>query len=122
MLHPNLSASNGVKDTVIMPPIWFAMFMKPESEPEDFPPRSAETAQNELCERYREPAPPARTKLATRVSWAPEPKTRKAAVRAKPRTAILHRPKREPKRLVTVSLMAPPKGLQTAMARNGSVA
>src|SRR5215469_1476436 len=122
MLHPNLSARKGVRDTVIMPPIWFAIFMKPESEPEDFPPRSAETAQNELCERYREPAPPARTKLATRASCAAEPKTRKVAVRVKPRTAMLHRPSREPQCLVTVSLIAPPKGLETAIARKGRVA
>src|SRR5262245_18220418 len=51
VLHPNRSPSQGVTNAVSAPPIWLAMFMKPESPPADLPPRSADTAQNALCER-----------------------------------------------------------------------
>src|SRR5258708_33361871 len=95
-----------------MPPAWLAMFISPESEPEDLPPRSAETAQNALCERYSEPAPPARTTLAKRVFSVPDPNTMKTAVSAQPETAMLQRPIGEPKLLVTTSPTAPASMLQ----------
>src|SRR5260370_7910057 len=98
------------------------MCRRPEREPEDLPRRSAETAQKALCERYNEPAPPARTTLAKRVFSVLDPNTMKTAVSTKPKTATLQRPMRGPKRLVNASLTAPPNGLQMAIARKGSVA
>ena|SRR5579859_6254701 len=64
-VQPKRLAINGVKEAVTMPPIWAPMFMNPETEPEDGPAKSAVTDQKELCARYKAPAPPASTTLAS---------------------------------------------------------
>src|SRR5262249_17715074 len=120
--HPETLARNGVRERVMAPPTWLAVFMNPDTEPEDFPPRSAVSAQNEPCARYRDPAPPASTKLATRASWAADPARTNSAVSTKPATGAAQRPMRGPSRRVIQSETAPPAGLQTAMARKGRVA
>src|SRR5947209_12965137 len=97
------------------------MFIKPETDPEEPEAISAETDQKALCERYSAPAPPARMTLATRAFAAREPSTRKIVVSPRPRNAMLARPIRFPYRRVSASLMAPPSGLQMAMARKGKV-
>jgi hypothetical protein len=66
VVQPNRAAIQGVRDVVSAAPIWFPIFMKPDTEPEDAPAMSAVTDQNELWERYRAPAPPASTTLASR--------------------------------------------------------
>src|SRR5512146_492766 len=65
-VQPNRPAMAGVKEAVSAPPSCAPMFMKPETEPEDGPAMSAVTDQKELCERYKAPAPPASTTLASR--------------------------------------------------------
>src|SRR5689334_7837455 len=59
--HPKRAAIHGVKDAVMAAPIWLPMFISPDTDPEDAPAISAVTDQNELCERYSAPAPPAST-------------------------------------------------------------
>jgi hypothetical protein len=49
-----------------MPPICAPIFIKPETDPDDEPAISAVTDQKELCARYKAPAPPANTRLASR--------------------------------------------------------
>ena len=53
--------------------------MKPETEPEEPEAISAVSDQNELCERYSAPAPPARTMLASPALCACEPNVRNTA-------------------------------------------
>src|SRR5579875_2128195 len=55
------------------------MFMNPETEPAELLPISAEIAQNELCDRYKDPAPPAKTMLATLASATTQPAATKTA-------------------------------------------
>src|SRR6266850_5271096 len=97
------------------------MFMKPETEPEDPAAISAVTDQKELCERYRAPAPPARTTLAKRALCTCEPNARKTAVSKSANTAMPHLPIRLPYSLVSLSLIAPPSGLHAAIVRKRSV-
>src|SRR6185312_3863735 len=66
--HPKCSATNGVKLAVTTPPNCPPIFMTPETEPAERPPMSELTDQNALCAKYRAPAPPARTTLASRAS------------------------------------------------------
>src|SRR5258708_25774648 len=94
--------------------------MKPETEPEDPEAMSAVTDQNELCERYSAPAPPARTILAMRALCTCEPTARKTAVKKSPKTAMLHLPMRFPYSSVSLSLIAPPSALHAAIARKAS--
>ena len=44
-VHPNLWANTGVRTAVTALPTWAPIFTKPESEPEERPPKSAESAQ-----------------------------------------------------------------------------
>src|SRR5215471_12195856 len=44
--QPSREAIQGVSEAVIMPPIWLPIFIKPETDPEEAPPISAETDQN----------------------------------------------------------------------------
>src|SRR6266436_2451990 len=97
------------------------MFIKPDTEPEDPEAISAVTDQNELCERYSAPAPPARTTLASRALCTCEPNVRKTAVKRSPKTAMPARPIRFPYKRVSLSLIAPPSGLHAAMDRQRSV-
>src|SRR6267378_6506905 len=97
------------------------MFMKPDTEPEEPEAISAVTDQKELWERYSAPAPPARTILARRALCTCEPNARKMAVSESANTAMPHLPMRLPYNLVSLSLIAPPSGLQAAMVRNRSV-
>jgi hypothetical protein len=41
----------GVRDAVTAPPIWFPMFIKPDTEPADFPAISTVTDQKELWDK-----------------------------------------------------------------------
>src|SRR5213080_3458811 len=66
--QPKCAAIIGVTCAVMAPPIWLPMFMTPKTEPADAPAISELTDQNELCERYKAPAPPARNTLADRKS------------------------------------------------------
>ena len=66
VVQPNLAAIHGVKEAVSAAPIWFPIFMKPETEPEEAPAISAVTDQKELWDKYSAPAPPASTTLASR--------------------------------------------------------
>ena len=66
VVQPNRAAIQGVSEAVIAAPIWFPIFMNPDTDPEDAPAMSAVTDQKELCERYNAPAPPASTTLASR--------------------------------------------------------
>src|SRR5712692_7736259 len=50
-VQPRRCAITGVSAAVMALPVCAPMFIKPESEPEDLPPRSADSAQYELCER-----------------------------------------------------------------------
>src|SRR5467141_4395958 len=97
------------------------MFMKPDTEPEDPEAISAVTDQNELCERYSAPAPPARTTLASQALCTCEPKVRKTAVKRSPKTAMPPLPIRFPYSRVSLSLIAPPSGLHQAMVRKSTV-
>src|ERR1700719_228 len=97
------------------------MFMNPDTEPENEPPMSALTDQNELCDKYKAPAPPARTTLASRALSTLEPNARKMPASAMAKAATPHRPIRRPAVRVSMSLMTPPSGQEMAMARKGSV-
>ena len=49
-VHPNRSPIHGVSEAVMKAPITLAVFINPETEPDDVPAMSAVTDQNELCE------------------------------------------------------------------------
>src|SRR5271157_400180 len=97
------------------------MFMNPETDPADVPAISEVTDQNELCDRYSAPAPPARIRLAKRVSRAYVLVAIKIVHSAMLAAATQQRPTRLFTRSVTKSLIHPPSGEQTAIARNGSM-
>src|SRR5580704_8338880 len=97
------------------------MFMKPDADPAQSPAISAVTDQYELCERYRAPAPPERTMLATAGLAAREPITKNTAARSNPRRATPQRPTRLPYERESTSLIAPPDKLQATMASGGRV-
>src|ERR1700758_3558773 len=92
-----------------------------ENRPEDRPARSTETDQNELCDRYRAPAPAARMTPAAAALRACEPRTRKTAVAASASPANPHRPARSPHRPAIQSLSAPPTRQQDVMERKGNI-
>jgi len=81
-----------VSDELIAPPIWHPIFITPETAPAELPPTSALTDQNELCDRYKAPAPPARTITAkgTLFTWVPA--TRNTAQRTVDTAATMQRP------------------------------
>jgi len=70
------------------------MFMNPDTEPENDPPMSALTDQKELCDKYKAPAPPASTTLASRALSTFEPNARKTAASAIANAATPHLPTR----------------------------
>ena|ERR1700691_6051379 len=51
VVQPNRAAIQGVSEAVSAAPIWLPIFIKPDTEPEDVPARSAVTDQKELCAR-----------------------------------------------------------------------
>src|ERR1035441_8423162 len=95
-VQPNWAAIRGVREAVIAPAVWLPMFITPETDPAEAPPRSAVTDQNELAERYNAPAPPASTTVAKRASVACVPNARKNAVSAMLALATPQRPMRLP--------------------------
>src|SRR5689334_5456779 len=95
--------------------------MSPETEPAERPPISELTDQNALCERYKAPAPPASTMLASRASATWVPSATKIAARIIAPQAERQRPTRLPYRCVMRSLTHPPSEQQSAMAANGSM-
>jgi hypothetical protein len=97
------------------------MFMNPDTEPENEPPMSALIDQKELCDKYKAPAPPASTTLASRALSTLEPNARKTAASAIAKQATPHLPTRRPALRVSMSLTSPPSGQEIAMARKGSV-
>src|SRR5207302_630160 len=121
MLQPKYLAITGVNCAVSAPPIWLPMFITPETDPADAPAISELTDQNELCERYSAPAPPARTILARRASLAWLPMARNTALNSMPADATPHRPARLPTVRVSLSLIQPPHKEPIAMAKNGSM-
>src|SRR3984957_9137596 len=64
-VQPNRCAIQGVSEAVTAPPTCAPMLTMLEKIPELRPAMSAETDQNELCDRYSAPAPPARMKPAS---------------------------------------------------------
>src|ERR1019366_3124272 len=119
--QPKYLASQGVREAVMAPPIWLPIFITPETEPAERPAMSEVTDQNALCERYKAPAPPASTMLASRASSARVPKTIKAPHRAMLTAATPQRPVRFPRCFVSRSLIHPPSGEQIAIAMKGSI-
>src|SRR4051795_3679453 len=109
----------GVSDAVTAPPICPPMFITPETDPEERPAMSAVTDQNELCDRYSAPAPPARTTLASRVLATSDPVARKTAVSSIAMAPRPLRPTRALIRDVSASFISPPMGHVTAIARKG---
>src|SRR6476620_1403948 len=97
------------------------MFMTPETEPAEVPAISELTDQNELCERYKAPAPPARNTLAIRASATWLPHTRKKAQSSMATQARTHRPILCPAVVMSRSLTHPPTIEQMAIAINGSM-
>src|ERR1700739_3511815 len=79
VVHPKCSAIHGVKEAVNAPPSCPPILTNEENTPEFCPAISAEADQKELCERYKVPAPPARTNAASRGLCTCEPTIRKAA-------------------------------------------
>src|SRR5690349_12877972 len=75
--HPKRCAIHGVKEELIAPPSWQPMFITPETDPAEAPPMSALTDQNELCEIYNAPAPPASTMTARATLPTSAPAARK---------------------------------------------
>src|ERR1017187_5669781 len=61
--QPKCAATNGVREGATTPPNCPIIFMMPETVPAEGPAISAVTDQKELCERYKAPAPHARTML-----------------------------------------------------------
>src|SRR6266404_7443360 len=95
------------------------MFMNPDTEPENEPPMSALTDQKELCDKYKAPAPPASTTLASRALSTLEPNARKTTASAIAKEATPHLPTRRPAPRVSMSLRSPPSGQEIAMAKIG---
>jgi len=89
-------AIQGVSEAVTAPPICPPIFITPETDPAAAPAMSAVTDQNELCDRYSAPAPPANTTLARRALSTCVPRAIKTAASAMPATATPHRPTRLP--------------------------
>src|ERR1039458_3105197 len=119
--HPKCAAISGVSEAVTTAPNCPPMFITPETEPAELPARSAVTDQNELCDRYSAPAPPAKMRQAScalRASIASEMKHPERAMAA---AANRQRPTRFPRRRVRESLIQPPSGDATAIAINGSI-
>ena len=50
-VQPKLAAIRGVSEAVMAPAVWLHMFITPETDPAEEPPRSAVTDQYELAER-----------------------------------------------------------------------
>src|SRR5580700_5653152 len=97
------------------------MFIKPETDPEEEPAISAVTDQKELWDKYRAPAPPARTTLARRAPRTCDPQAMKIAARIMDTAATPHRPSLAPCDLVRRSLIVPPSRQHTSIARKGSI-
>src|SRR3954451_1305127 len=119
--QPARLAIQGVRDAVTAPPICPPILTMLENNPEDRPARSTETDQNELCDRYRAPAPAARMTPAAAALCACEPRTSKAAVAASASAAKPQRPAGSPQRAEIQSLSAPPARQQIVIERKGNI-
>src|SRR5690348_7135536 len=97
------------------------MFITPETEPAALLPISALSDQNELCDRYNAPAPPARKKLASSALSIRVPRATNNPARTIAPAAYVHRPARAPMRRDITSLSHPPPDDPSAMAMNGSM-
>src|ERR1700685_2107624 len=96
VVQPKRCATQGVSEAVTAPPICAPMLTMLENTPELRPAISAETDQNELCETYSAPAPPARMTPANCGLCTLEPSTRKTAVNKNATAASPQRPTRSP--------------------------
>src|SRR5215471_12898849 len=119
--HPKCAAIHGVKDAVIAAPTWLPMFISPETDPDDAPAISAVTDQNELCDRYNAPAPPARTTLASLALSTCDPRARNTPASAIANAARTQRPTRGPFHFVSRSFSVPPSKQAINIAINGSI-
>src|SRR6266404_700279 len=95
-VQPMWAAIHGVSEAVRAAPIWFPVFMNPETTPEDPPAMSAVTDQKELWARYSAPAPPAITTLASLALCTCAPRVMKTPANAIATRATPQRPKRGP--------------------------
>src|SRR5258706_1962924 len=120
-VQPNFVAMAGVRDAVRAPPNWPPMFIKPDTDPAALFPISALSDQNELCDRYNAPAPPARKNVASCALSTVVPNPTKAAASNMAMDAKTHRPARRPTFRETMSLIQPPSAEPTAIAMNGSM-
>src|SRR5260370_39520269 len=94
--QPKRCATHGVSDAVTAPPICPPIFTMLEKTPELRPAMSTDTDQNELGERYRAPAPPARITPASSVPWTCDPSTSNPPVNSIATDAGAHRPVGKP--------------------------
>jgi hypothetical protein len=92
--HPKWEAINGVSEAVAAPPSCPPIFIVPETMPEYSPAKSAVTDQKQLWDKYKAPAPHAKTMLAVCALCVLDPARRSTAVNARANAGRKHRPTR----------------------------